>query len=88
MRTLALFSLFFFGFVVATHTVWGAHLPSFNSVGRTFAELDILFEQRVPARKFASTVIERLDEGVATEKDMAHGQDAVQVEHAGVHTKE
>ncbi|KAI6779013.1 Maltose permease-like protein [Emericellopsis cladophorae] len=56
--------------------------------GRTFAELDILFEQRVSARKFASTVVDRVDEGVAMEKDMVHGQTAVQVEHAGVHTKE
>ncbi|KAI1398058.1 sugar transporter [Hypoxylon fuscum] len=31
--------------------------------GRTYAELDILFENRVPARKFASTKIETLVEG-------------------------
>ncbi|KAM0815457.1 hypothetical protein AB5N19_01251 [Seiridium cardinale] len=31
--------------------------------GRTFAELDILFENHVPARKFASTKIETLVEG-------------------------
>lgn len=28
--------------------------------GRTYAELDILFERRVPARKFSSTVVEKL----------------------------
>lgn len=31
--------------------------------GRTYAELDILFENRVPARRFASTRIETLVEG-------------------------
>jgi len=34
--------------------------------GRTYAELDILFEQRVPARKFATTVVDRLDNGLDT----------------------
>lgn len=29
--------------------------------GRTFAELDILFERRVPARKFAETVVDEFD---------------------------
>ncbi|KAI1322695.1 maltose permease [Xylariaceae sp. FL0255] len=31
--------------------------------GRTYAELDILFENKVPARKFASTKVETLTEG-------------------------
>jgi len=31
--------------------------------GRTYAELDILFENKVPARKFASTKVENLTEG-------------------------
>lgn len=31
--------------------------------GRTFPELDILFENHVPARKFATTKIETLVEG-------------------------
>lgn len=32
--------------------------------GRTYAELDIRFEQRVSARKFKSTVIDKLDADV------------------------
>lgn len=34
--------------------------------GRTYTELDILFEQRVSARKFSSTVVDRLDENLDT----------------------
>ena len=29
-----------------------------NYCGRTYAELDVLFERRVPARKFATTVVD------------------------------
>ena len=32
--------------------------------GRTFAELDLLFEQRVPARKFSSTEVDVFEEEV------------------------
>ena len=32
--------------------------------GRTYAELDILFDQRVPARKFATTQVDRLDTSI------------------------
>jgi len=32
--------------------------------GRTFAELDLLFEQRVSARKFATTQVDVFDEQV------------------------
>lgn len=44
--------------------------------GRTYGELDILFEQGVSARKFKSTIVERLDadtESTATEKEKALG---------------
>jgi SP family general alpha glucoside:H+ symporter-like MFS transporter len=34
--------------------------------GRTYAELDILFEQGVSARKFSSTVVERLDTNIVS----------------------
>lgn len=37
--------------------------------GRTYGELDILFEQRVPARKFASTMVDEFD---AAERDAAN----------------
>ncbi|KAF2658296.1 MFS alpha-glucoside transporter-like protein [Lophiostoma macrostomum CBS 122681] len=40
--------------------------------GRTYGELDVLFEQRTSARKFAGTVVEELDVGV--------GADAVDAE--------
>lgn len=38
--------------------------------GRTYGELDILFEDRIPARKFAST---KVDEFAAAERDAAQG---------------
>ena len=38
--------------------------------GRTYGELDILFEDRVPARNFAST---KVDEFAAAERDAAAG---------------
>ncbi|KAI1813365.1 general alpha-glucoside permease [Poronia punctata] len=42
--------------------------------GRTYAELDILFENKVPARKFASTKIETLVEGTeGAQKKQAEG---------------
>ncbi|KAI0393549.1 general alpha-glucoside permease [Xylariaceae sp. FL0594] len=42
--------------------------------GRTYAELDILFENNVPARKFASTKIETLVEGTeGAQKRQAEG---------------
>ncbi|KAI1129825.1 general alpha-glucoside permease [Nemania abortiva] len=42
--------------------------------GRTYAELDILFENKVPARKFASTKIETLIEGTeGAQKRQAEG---------------
>ncbi|KAI0968024.1 general alpha-glucoside permease [Xylaria arbuscula] len=42
--------------------------------GRTFAELDILFENKVPARKFASTKIETLVAGTeGAQKQQAEG---------------
>lgn len=37
--------------------------PIAETKGRTYAELDILFENKVPARKFASTKIENLVHG-------------------------
>ncbi|KAF5011296.1 hypothetical protein FDECE_2596 [Fusarium decemcellulare] len=44
-------------------------LPEPN--GRTFAELDVLFEKRIPARKFASTDVDVFHESVE-EKVMEH----------------
>jgi MFS transporter, SP family, general alpha glucoside:H+ symporter len=54
--------------------------------GRTYAELDILFEQRVSARKFASTVIDRLDHGHESgskEKLEEAGHGVSQIEKTG-----
>ncbi|XXG97251.1 hypothetical protein Hte_003547 [Hypoxylon texense] len=53
---------FFWAGTNAIFTTWiFFRLP--ETQGRTYAELDILFENRVPARKFASTKIETLVEG-------------------------
>lgn len=38
--------------------------------GRTYGELDILFDDRVPARKFKTT---KVDEFAAAERDAAQG---------------
>jgi SP family general alpha glucoside:H+ symporter-like MFS transporter len=51
--------------------------------GRTYAELDVLFEQRVSARKFSSTVIDRLDSQVAPAKSsMEKETETVMIERA------
>jgi hypothetical protein len=42
---------------------------SANGVGRTYGELDVLFDMRVPARKFRETVV---DEFEAAERDAAN----------------
>ncbi|KAH7161121.1 raffinose family of oligosaccharides transporter [Dactylonectria macrodidyma] len=52
--------------------------------GRTYAEIDILFEDRVSARKFKSTVVEKLDADVvdsASDKEKKGG--AIMVERVG-----
>ncbi|CAK7218975.1 hypothetical protein SCUCBS95973_003664 [Sporothrix curviconia] len=50
--------------------VWGFfRLP--EPKGRTYAELDILFEKNIPARKFKSTVVETLQVEPETEKEKA-----------------
>lgn len=48
--------------------------------GRTYAELDILFEERVPARKFKSTVVDRLDADVDYSYEKEKKAEAVMVE--------
>ncbi|OAG04873.1 sugar transporter [Paraphaeosphaeria sporulosa] len=45
--------------------------------GRTFAELDILFTNKIPARKFAKTKIETLGEGT----ENAHMEQAERIRH-------
>lgn len=37
--------------------------------GRTFAELDLLFERHVPARKFAKTEVDVFEESVVDSHD-------------------
>lgn len=49
------------GALVATWSYFRLPEPK----GRTYAELDVLFERGVSARKFASTVVDRLDAHVA-----------------------
>lgn len=45
--------------------------------GRTFAELDVLFEHRVPARKFATTKVDVWHEEVADAGVMHNYQETV-----------
>jgi MFS transporter, SP family, general alpha glucoside:H+ symporter len=48
---------FFWGSTALCMFVWSYfRLPEMK--GRTYEELDLLFERRVPARKFASTVVD------------------------------
>ena len=49
--------------------------------GRTYGALDILFEQRIPARKFASTVV---DEFAAEERTLADSG-GLATNAAGIH---
>ncbi|KAH8694855.1 general substrate transporter [Talaromyces proteolyticus] len=61
---------FLYGGISIFSLIWCIfRLP--ETKGRTFEELDILFERKVPARKFAEYVIEDLDaEEAKIEKDM------------------
>ncbi|RYP04302.1 hypothetical protein DL765_010234 [Monosporascus sp. GIB2] len=55
--------------------------------GRTYAELDILFKNRVPARRFAKTRVETLMEGTeGAQKQQA--EQMVKAETADVEHKE
>ena len=58
----------FWGGLAAISLVW-AYFDLPETKGRTFAELDELFHQRVPARKFNSTHVEPLSRETIT-KDM------------------
>ncbi|KAJ6019449.1 hypothetical protein N7522_001516 [Penicillium canescens] len=49
--------------------------------GRTFAELDILFERKVSARKFASTKVDAFDEAVGHD-DLPEDEEKANVIHA------
>ncbi|KAF7557172.1 hypothetical protein G7Z17_g953 [Cylindrodendrum hubeiense] len=51
--------------------------------GRTYAELDILFEERVPARKFKETVLDRLDAGLDDSSDKEKKSGAIMIERVG-----
>ncbi|KAI0161576.1 general alpha-glucoside permease [Xylariaceae sp. FL1272] len=63
---------FWAGINAAVTTYLFFRLP--ETKGRTYAELDILFENRVPARKFAKTKIETLIEGTeGAQKQQAEG---------------
>lgn len=53
--------------------------------GRTFAEIDILFENKIPARKFGSTKITSLVEG--TEVAQVKQADRIEVELSGTGTQ-
>ncbi|KAI0536037.1 general alpha-glucoside permease [Xylaria digitata] len=68
-----LYSGFFWaGFNAIFTTYLFFRLP--ETKGRTYAELDILFENRVPARKFASTKVETLIAGTeGAQKQQAEG---------------
>lgn len=64
---------FFWGGIAVFCSIWcWFELP--ETRGRTFAELDLLFEQKVPARKFKSTSAEVFDVGHMMEK---FGEDGI-----------
>lgn len=46
--------------------------------GRTFAELDLLFERKVSARKFATTDVNVFDETVSSDKVEKYQHDIVE----------
>ncbi|KAK9457087.1 general substrate transporter [Dipodascopsis uninucleata] len=59
---------FFFGGILAIFFVWAFfRLP--ETKGRTFAEVDILFKNRVAARKFADMVVDLENESVHRKDD-------------------
>lgn len=53
--------LFFLGTNILSFTYCYFRLP--ESRGRTYGELDILFANKVPARKFTSTKVEEFETG-------------------------
>lgn len=63
---------FWFGFAAFSALYCWFELP--ETKGRTFAELDLLFENHVPARKFKTTEVEVFDVGHMMEK---LGQDGI-----------
>lgn len=46
-----------------------------SSQGRTYAELDLLFEHEVPARKFAKTTIDPYSHNIVPMKRASNGTD-------------
>ncbi|KAK5999076.1 Maltose permease MAL61 [Cladobotryum mycophilum] len=56
--------------------------------GRTYGELDMLFEQGVSARKFAGTNLEAIDAGLETSSLGEKGSAAVMVERVGIENSE
>lgn len=47
--------------------------------GRTFAELDVLFEKKIPARKFASTKVDVFHESI--DEKVMHQYDGIMKTH-------
>jgi SP family general alpha glucoside:H+ symporter-like MFS transporter len=60
----------------AVWTFWRLPEPK----GRTYAELDVLFEMGVSARQFRTTVVEKLDGGLELPAEKEKGSEAVTVE--------
>jgi SP family general alpha glucoside:H+ symporter-like MFS transporter len=60
---------FFWGGLALVCCVW-AYFRVPEPRGRTYAEMDALFEQKVPARKFASTKINLFDDDTVVEVEM------------------
>ncbi|KAH8668833.1 putative MFS alpha-glucoside transporter [Xylariales sp. PMI_506] len=59
-------SAFYFGFWMLVCLIWAFfRLP--ESKNRTFAEMDILFKQKVPARKFVNTKVDLANQTVSEE---------------------
>lgn len=62
---------FFFGGLAGLCLVW-AYFRVPETAGRTYEELDLLFDQRVPARKFKGY---RLQESMGNSRQVSKGQD-------------
>ncbi|KAF2112399.1 maltose permease MAL61 [Lophiotrema nucula] len=72
-------SSFFFAGTCFLCLVW-AYFRLPEPKGRTYGELDILFEQKVSARKFSSTVVESLH-GSAMNEKAVHEKKMMDVDH-------
>lgn len=70
---------FFLGTNIVSFIYCYFRLP--ESKGRSYGELDILFENKVPARKFPTTVVEEFEEQDQTYRDTAYVEGKEETDH-------